>query len=217
MSARMTNLLLLVGLVFTSFLVAAYRHEFVLPGNNRGFEPPQPIRFSHRLHAGELEIACLYCHSSAEKSRHAGIPPASTCMNCHRFVTASFADVQAENRAALKEKREPRQVVSAELRKLYDALALGPDLKPDPSKTPKPIEWVRVHDLPDFVFFPHHRHVMAGVACQKCHGPVETMERVRQDLHLSMGFCVNCHRDVNEGGLEGKAVHASTDCVVCHY
>lgn len=215
--AWMIQRLLLIGLLLAVGVAAAYHRDFTFPANNRGFEPAQPIAFSHRLHAGELGIACLYCHSSAEKSRHAAIPAASICMNCHRFVNASFAAVQAENRAAVKEKRQPKHVVSPELRKLYDALGLGEDLKPDPSKKPKPIEWVKVHDLPDFVFFPHNRHVNAGVACQKCHGPVETMERVRQMEHFSMGFCVNCHRDVNAKGLDGKKVHASTDCVVCHY
>jgi hypothetical protein len=76
---------------------------------------------------------------------------------------------------------------------------------------------VRVHNLPDFVYFDHRAHVTAGVTCQHCHGPIESMERVRQVETLSMGWCVNCHRDATENGISGQAVHASTDCAVCHY
>ena len=81
----------------------------------------------------------------------------------------------------------------------------------------KPIAWVRVHTLPDFVRFDHSPHVTAGLACQTCHGPIETMERVRQEESLSMGWCLSCHRDMSESGIAGKAVHASTDCTTCHY
>jgi hypothetical protein len=207
-----------------------------LPGNNQGFEPTQPIAFSHRLHAGEMGVSCLYCHSSAEKSRHAGIPATSTCMNCHKYVQAPLGAVRAEDAAAKLENRAPRRVVSAEIRKLYQALALNDELKPDPSLQPRAVEWVRVHSVPDFVYFDHRAHVTSGVACQSCHGPVETMERVRQTSSLSMGTCVNCHREVNRAGLDGKGnlttpplplargdqpvtrqVKTSTDCAVCHY
>ena len=82
---------------------------------------------------------------------------------------------------------------------------------------PKPIAWKRIHKLPDFVYFDHRAHITASVQCQQCHGPIETMERVRQYETLSMGWCVNCHRDVNETGVAGRQVHASIDCVTCHY
>jgi hypothetical protein len=166
----------------------------------------QPIAYSHRLHAGEMQIQCQYCHFGADKSRHAGIPPASVCMNCHKFVTASLGAVRAEDEDAAKEKRAPRPIVSPELRKLYDAVNTG-----------TPIAWNRIHSLPDFVYFDHRPHVNAGVACQQCHGPVEAMERVRQVSDLTMGWCVNCHRDSNRTGVAGRTVYASINCSTCHY
>jgi hypothetical protein len=177
-----------------------------LPGNNQGYEPDQPIAFSHKLHAGDMQISCLYCHAGAERSRHAGIPALNVCMNCHEKVTSSFAA-----------QRQAEPMESPELRKLYDALALDDVLGPLEGKTPKPIVWQRVHQLPDFVYFDHRAHITAAVGCQQCHGPVETMDRVRQVETLAMGWCVNCHRDVTQNGVAGKPVHASIDCVTCHY
>ena len=165
-------------------------------GNQQGYEPVQPINFSHKVHAGDYQIACIYCHSAAEKSKVAGIPAASTCMNCHSQI--------------LKD--------SPEIQKISQALANN-----------KPIEWVRIHRLPDHAAFDHSRHVSAGIKCQQCHGPVETMERVRQFETLSMGMCVTCHRTHREVTLDenGKPVitseatpkrlMASTDCSVCHH
>jgi hypothetical protein len=96
-------------------------------------------------------------------------------------------------------------------------MGLDAGLQRDPSKRPRAIRWIRVHNLPDFVEFDHRPHVAVGVACQTCHGPVETMERVRQQSDLSMGWCVNCHRTATETGVAGRAVRASTDCSTCHY
>jgi hypothetical protein len=194
-------------------LAAAVR----LPGDNQGYEPAQPIAYSHKLHAGDLQIQCTYCHFAAEKSRHAGIPPLNVCMNCHSGVTTTLAAVKLEEQNAQQQNRAPQTLESPELRKLYDALALDETLSPIAGQTPKPIAWKRVHKLPDFVYFDHRAHVAATVACQTCHGPIETMERVRQYETLTMGWCVNCHRDVNENGVNGKQVHASIDCVTCHY
>jgi hypothetical protein len=214
MRPRTLTILLAVALsVSLVSLAAALR----LPGDNTGYEPVQPIAYSHRLHAGDLKISCLYCHSGAERSRYAGIPATSVCMNCHRQVVAPRAAVVQEEEAATKEKRDAKRIVSPELRKLYDALALDDRLAPAKDKVARPVAWVRVHALPDFVRFDHSPHVVAGVACQTCHGPIETMERVRQSSSLSMGWCVNCHRDVTERGLNGKHVQASTDCTTCHY
>lgn len=212
------TVVLLVGLGFCAIqLVDSYSTNFFLPGNNQGYEPVQPIAYSHRLHAGELEIPCLYCHSGAARSRHAGIPPLKTCMNCHAKVTAPFVDVRAEELRAEKEKRVPRGILSPELGKLYSALALGPDMKPDGRKRSTPVQWVRINRIPDFAFFSHSAHVSAGVTCQKCHGEVQTMERVRQVPDLTMGWCVNCHRESNIAGIDGRAVNAPTDCSACHY
>lgn len=217
MNSRIATVVLLVALAFSALALAPKIGALRLPGNQQGYEPAQPIDFSHRLHAGELQISCLYCHAGAEKSRHAGIPAASTCMNCHRFVAAPLGAVRAEDELAKKEKRAPRKIVSPEISKLYTALGLGDDLKPSAERVARPIEWVRIHSLPDFAYFDHRAHVSAGVSCQTCHGPVETMERVRQVSDLSMGWCVNCHRDVNRSGVAGKPVRASIDCAACHF
>jgi len=187
------------------------------PGNNQGYAPVQPIAYSHRLHAGELQIPCLYCHFGAERSRHAGLPPANVCMNCHQNVITSFAAKREEAMLAEEEGRKPNRLVSEELQKLYDALALDENLERDMTREPVPISWVQVHRLQDFVVFDHRVHVAAGVTCQECHGRVESMERVRQESDLSMGWCVNCHRQVNEEGVAGRRVEASIDCAACHH
>ena len=150
---------------------------------NQGYEPVQPIAYSHAQHAGELKIDCLYCHFGAEKSRHAGVPPVSVCMNCHEKVRTD----------------------SPEIQKLAAAF-----------KASKPVEWVKVHRLPDFAYFNHARHVVGGkLACQTCHGPVETMTRVRQAESLSMGWCLGCHRGA-EGHLQPEKGASSTDCSSGH-
>jgi hypothetical protein len=169
------------------------------------------------LHAGDLQVGCLYCHSGAERSRYAGIPAASVCMNCHRSVSGASSLVRAEEERARQERREPRRIVSAEIQKVFDSLALGDDMERDPAKQLKPIEWSRVYAIPDFVYFDHRAHVSTGVACQRCHGPVETMARVAQVGTLSMGWCVNCHRDATRDGVSGRRVNASIDCAVCHH
>jgi hypothetical protein len=206
MGSRILTIVLGVAVCFSGVLLVSRAAMFHLPGNHQGYEPAQPIAYSHRLHAGEMQIQCQYCHFGADKSRHAGIPPASVCMNCHKFVTAPLGAVRAEDELAEKEKRAPRPVVSAELSKLYTAV-----------NTSTPIAWNRIHSLPDFVYFDHRPHLNAGFACQQCHGPVETMERVRQVSDLTMGWCVNCHRDSNRTGIAGHAVNASINCSTCHY
>jgi hypothetical protein len=217
MNSRLLTIVLVVGLAFSGLLLLPKLAAYRLPGIDRGYEPAQPIAFSHRLHAGEMQIACLYCHSGAEQSRHAGIPAASVCMNCHRFVSASLGAIREEDERAKKEKRPPRRIVSPEIQKLYDALALNDKTQRDPARPLRSIAWTKVYNLPDFVYFDHRAHINAGVACQKCHGPVETMEQMRQVPDLTMGWCVNCHRDVNRNGLAGKKLEASTDCSTCHY
>jgi hypothetical protein len=217
MNQRITTIFLLTGVLFTTSLLAVRARAVNLPANQQGYEPAQPLAYSHRLHAGELQIACLYCHSNAERSRHAGVPSPTVCMNCHRFVTTPLGAIRAEEEAAAKAGRAPATVVSPQLKTLYDALGLDAALQPVPGHVAKPVAWVRVHSLPDFVYFDHRPHVGAGVACQSCHGPIETMERVRQVSDLSMGWCVNCHRAAAASGISGRAVRPSTDCSTCHY
>jgi len=206
MSGRIVTIVLTVAVVFSAIALVPRIVAMRLPGDQQGFEPIQPIAFSHRLHAGELSIPCLYCHSGAEQSRHAGIPAASTCMNCHKFITAPRSLVRAEEELAKKEHRKPRPVTSPELAKLYAAVNSG-----------RPIAWTRIHQLPAFVYFDHRPHVASGLECQKCHGPVESMERVRQMEPLTMGQCVNCHRGRDGTLIAGQHVKANADCSACHF
>ena len=209
MNARIVTIVLAVAAVFAAIALVPGLIAMRLPGDNTGLEPVQPIAFSHRLHSGELNINCEYCHSGAQRSRYAGIPSASTCMNCHRFITARRADVRAEEALAKKENRKPRPVIAPEIQKLYTALALNTNMQRDPSRPLQPIRWNRIHQVPDFVYFDHRPHVAAGLQCQICHGPVETMERVRQINTLNMGWCLQCHRT--------NPKRPSTDCSTCHY
>ncbi len=217
MNNRILTIVLAVGFVFTTMTLIPKLKDWRPPGLHSSYEPDQSIKYSHRLHAGELQISCNYCHFGATESRHAGIPPASVCMNCHRFVTAPFGAVLAEDKKAAKEGRDPNRIVSDEIMKLYDALGLDESLKPDSTKALTPIEWTKIHNIPDFAYFDHRPHVAAGVYCQKCHGPVETMERVRMNQALTMGWCVNCHRESNKLGVGIKQVNAPLDCSACHY
>ena len=157
-------------------------YELSRVGVHQGYAPEQPIAFSHELHAGDSKVPCLYCHSSARTSRHAGIPSVNVCMNCHSMLTKQTVDIER-----LKEAVQRRQ----------------------------PIMWTKVHNLPDFVYFNHSQHVLSDVACQTCHGPVETMARVRQHAPLTMGWCIQCHR--SRQGSDPHPPAANLDCGKCHY
>jgi hypothetical protein len=206
---------LLAGFAASLVVLLVRLCGYPLPGNQQGYTPAQPIAFSHKQHAGDLDINCLYCHYSASRSPHAGIPPSSLCLNCHRLVTASSADMRAEQDKARQEGRPPRRIISNDLKKLYDAMGLDDELKPEEGKEPVPIRWVKVHNLPDYTRFDHRAHVNAKVKCQECHGPVETMAVIRQSADLSMGWCVKCHKDYKEN--TERKLSPSTDCAACHY
>ncbi len=203
---RVGTITLLVGLALALVSLATRLSALRVPGNHQGYSPTQPIAYSHRLHAGELGIDCRYCHVGAEQSPHAGIPPAGICMNCHTSVSAPRADVLAEAKKAEAANRKPELVVSPEIRKIYRALGLNDKRERDPKLERDPIAWMQVHKVPDFVRFDHRSHITASVACQDCHGPVETMERMRQHSTLLMGSCVDCHRKKK----------ATLDCGACH-
>lgn len=141
--------------------------------SNVGYAPKQPVAFSHKLHAGTRKIPCLYCHSNAERSRHATVPAMNVCMNCHTVARTDRPDIQ-------------------KITALYNEN--------------RPVEWVRVHRVPDYVYFSHRWHVAKGIACQHCHGQVQNMERIQQVATLKMGFCISCHR---QNG-------ASQECNTCH-
>ena len=142
-----------------------------------GYQPEQPIKFSHKLHAGDNGIDCNYCHNSASYSKSAGIPSPNLCMNCHTYI------------------QEGPQYGKEEISKIYAALDFDPVTKRyGPNQTP--IKWVKVHNLPDHVYFNHSQHVTVGkIACQKCHGPVEEFTVGKQHESLTMGWCINCHQE----------------------
>jgi len=174
---------------------------------NVGYQPQQPVPYSHALHAGQLGIDCRYCHTTVDKAAFAAVPPTQTCMNCHSKIRAT----------------------SAKLLPIRESYATG-----------LPVPWVKVHDLPDFVYFDHSAHVGRGVGCVECHGRVDKMEVVAQVHRLSMGWCLDCHRhpdshlrppelvtkmdwvppedpSVYGGRLRAAGrINASTNCSTCH-
>ncbi|WP_461305432.1 c-type cytochrome [Aureisphaera sp.] len=160
-------------------------------GVDQGYAPVQPIHYSHRIHAGVNEIDCNYCHSSARKSKHSGIPSLNVCMNCHKSISEVAANTQAEGQ------NEYGVDYNAEIQKLYAAVGWDEATQAYTGEE-KPVKWVRIHNLPDFAYFNHSQHVtVAGVECQTCHGPVEEMEILEQHSPLTMGWCINCHRETN--------------------
>ncbi|MHC4441155.1 MAG: cytochrome c3 family protein [Planctomycetota bacterium] len=158
-----------------------------------GYEPAQPIGYSHKLHAGTLKIECLYCHCQADKGPYATLPSISTCMICHKEVQSK------DDRGNLK----PDTAVLLEH-----------------WEQKKPIIWNKVNDLADFTYFDHSRHLAADMKCQECHGPVETMEHMRREYGLKMSWCLDCHKQkLSEGDsamAEGRTTRAPINCTTCH-
>jgi cytochrome c551/c552 len=159
-------------------------------GRQQGYQPIQPIYYSHKVHAGDNQISCLYCHGGAQDSKHASIPTVNVCMNCHMAVK------DFQGKPLQREDGTPVNA-NAEIQKLYQYAGWNPNTKTY-DKPGKPIEWVRIHNLPDHVYFNHSQHVKVGqVQCQTCHGEIQKMGEVRQFADLSMGWCINCHRTTN--------------------
>ncbi|MFQ5767146.1 MAG: cytochrome c3 family protein [Acidobacteriota bacterium] len=204
---RLPGLLLTAGLAAVLAAAGGYFYYFDAWYTDVGYQPLQPIPFSHKLHAGDLQIDCRYCHTSVEVSPQASIPETRICMNCHRLVAR-----KSEKLAPLRESAE----------------------------TGLPIQWIRVHKLPEFAYFNHAVHLRAGVGCRSCHGDVASMEEIRQTRPLSMGWCLECHRDpvshlrplseitsmtwepptdqvrVAAGIIKDKSIDPATDCTTCH-
>lgn len=191
-------------------------------GVHTGYQPVQPIKFSHQLHAGLNKIDCQYCHTGAYTSKNASIPSLNVCMNCHNYVTAS---------AKYAGKTSP------EIMKIYTALDYNEGTRQYGNNT-KPVEWIRIHNLPDLAYFNHSQHVsVAGIVCQKCHGPIQTMQEVYQYSPLTMKWCINCHKQtevnhkdnpyydkliaahdkIKKGEKVTAAVLGGLDCSRCHY
>ncbi|MEZ6096078.1 MAG: cytochrome c3 family protein [Pirellulaceae bacterium] len=165
-----------VGGYLATCLFGAIHPEVV----NVGHQPKQPVPFSHKLHAGQMKMDCRYCHNTVEKSGHAAVPPSATCGNCHGGNRvkegASLGIVQQES------------VLLQPVRTALETADFGREIG-------EPVEWERVHDLPDFVYFNHSVHINRGVSCVSCHGRVDTMEVVTQMKPLSMAWCLECHRN----------------------
>jgi cytochrome c2 len=181
--------LVLVAAIFFLLASGYFVYGFFMQvGVNQGYEPVQPIHYSHRIHAGDNGIDCKYCHSSARVSKHSGIPSLNVCMNCHKSISNVAAETLAEG-------REYGVDYDAEIQKLYEAVGWdGQNYTGDS----KPVKWIRIHNLPDFAYFNHSQHVsVGGIECQTCHGPVEEMEIMYQHAPLTMGWCINCHRETN--------------------
>ena len=172
-------------------LVVIIAHLFVLAllvvgwqslskiGITQNYQPAQPIEFSHKVHAGQQGIDCNYCHSSARKGKHSNIPSANVCMNCHANIV------------------EGPKHGTKEIAKIYKAVGYDVDSRSYiEGYEQQPIKWVRIHNLPNHAYFNHSQHVVAGnIECQECHGAIEEMDVVYQQEKLTMGWCINCHRD----------------------
>ena len=174
-------------LLISAYFVFGY---FMQIGVDQGYQPVQPIHFSHKIHAGDNGIDCKYCHSSARVSKTSGIPSLNVCMNCHKSIYEVAPETLAEG-------KKIGVNYNAEIHKLY-AAAGWDDADQKYTGNSQPVKWVRIHNLPDFVYFNHSQHVtVAGVECQTCHGPVEEMEEMYQHAPLTMGWCIECHRTTN--------------------
>lgn len=184
--------LVLVTSIFLLLAAAYFAYGWMMQvGVDQGYAPVQPIHYSHRIHAGVNQIDCNYCHSSARRSKHSGIPSLNVCMNCHKSISEVAAETQQEGM------QEYGVDYNAEIQKLYAAVGWDVNNQAYTGES-KPVEWIRIHNLPDFAYFNHSQHVtVAGVECQKCHGPVEEMEIMSQFSPLTMGWCINCHRETN--------------------
>jgi cytochrome c2/nitrate reductase NapE component len=222
--------LVLVAVVFLLLAVAWGGYGFLMQvGVDQGYEPIQPIHYSHRIHAGENQIECKYCHSSARVSKHSGIPSLNVCMNCHKQIAEVSEETATEEYS--------KEFYDNEIQKLYEATGWDTSTQSYTGET-KPVKWVRIHNLPDFAYFNHSQHVMVGgIECQTCHGPVEEMEIMYQHAPLTMGWCINCHRETNikvEGNAYYEKIHeelskkydvdkltaaemGGLECGKCHY
>ena len=222
--------LMLVSSIVVLLAVGYFAYGWLMQvGVDQGYQPIQPIHYSHRIHAGDNQIECKYCHSSARTSKHSGIPALNVCMNCHKAIAEVAPETATEEYS--------KEFYDKEIQKLYDAAGWDPASRTY-SGEEKPVKWVRIHNLPDFAYFNHSQHVtVAGIECQKCHGPIEEMEIVYQNAPLTMGWCINCHRETNiriEGNEYYEKIHeelskkygveeltaaqmGGLECGKCHY
>jgi len=191
--------LLLVSAIFLLLTSGYFVYGWMMQvGVDQDYAPIQPIHYSHRIHAGSNGIDCKYCHSSARVSKNAGIPSLNVCMNCHKNIS-EVADTTATA-------EHSKAFYDEQIQKLYDAVGWDKAAQKYTGKT-NPVKWVRIHNLPDFAYFNHSQHVtVAGIECQKCHGPVQEYEIQKQFAPLTMGWCIDCHRKTDVK-MEGNAYY----------
>ena len=220
-------IIMVVGLLLSS---AYFTYGYLMQiGIDQGYAPIQPIHYSHKIHAGANQIECKYCHSSARVSKHSGIPALNVCMNCHEYIADYNGEEDLENGYT-------KDFYTNEIKKLYYAVGWDEENQVYTGDT-KPVKWVRIHNLPDFVYFNHAQHAqVAKIECQTCHGPVEEMEIMYQYSPLTMGWCIDCHREstVDKDNEYYQKVHdqlskkygvekltvaqlGGIECAKCHY
>lgn len=212
--AKSNGVIGLVIFLFVAIMMKAGIDGLFTVGVQQNYQPSQPIAFSHKIHAGQYEIDCNYCHTGVRKAKSANIPSANICMNCHTAIKTDSEQIQ----------------------KIYAAIDYNPETQEYGPNT-KPIEWVRIHNLPDLAYFNHSQHVkVGGLECETCHGEIKEMDVVYQYAPLTMGWCINCHREteVNSKGNayydnlveihEAKSKDPMTvedigglECSKCHY
>ena len=186
--AKNQFLILVVSIFF--LLASAYfaYGYFMQLGIDQGYQPVQPIHFSHKIHAGDNKIDCKYCHSSSRVSKTSGIPSLNVCMNCHKSIYEYKGETTADY---------SKEFYDEEIKKLYTAVGWD-DAEQQYTGETQPVKWIKVHNLPDFVYYNHSQHVtVAGLECQTCHGPVEEMDEVYQYSPLTMVWCLDCHKSTN--------------------
>jgi hypothetical protein len=233
LNKKFLTIIILAAVVFVGFRVVRGAIDL---GRQQDYAPEQPIQYSHKLHAGVLEIDCKYCHYNSYRDKTAGIPSASVCMNCHMYINKGpNAEFKAQHDLA----GPPND--TAEIAKIYEAVGWDPNTQEYDKSKSKPIEWTRIHNLPDHVYFNHAQHVEVGnIECQTCHGPVQEYEVMKQYAPLSMGWCIDCHRQTDvqftangyydnyyekyheaiaNGEIDGVTVEmiGGTECQKCHY
>ncbi|NJB70967.1 cytochrome c551/c552 [Saonia flava] len=229
--------LVLVTAIFLLLGSAYFAYGWMMQvGVDQGYAPVQPIHFSHKVHAGDNKIECKYCHSSARVSKTSGIPALNVCMNCHKSIYQYQGNPEGPSKEDIAN-GYTNDFYTGEIKKLYAAVGWDEENQKYSGES-KAVEWVRIHNLPDFAYFNHSQHVsVAGIECQTCHGPVEEMEVVEQYSPLTMGWCINCHRETNvkvEGNAYYDKIHAELskkygveqltaaqmgglECGKCHY
>ena len=238
------NKLVIAIVAILLFIMAGYWivNGAINEGRQQNYQPKQPLFYSHKVHAGINQINCLYCHASAEKSKHSMIPSTNICMNCHKQINEYSGEAEHPLVDA-----EGKKINGTEQIKLlykyagWDPVKKAYNLNPDGTIAATPIEWAKVHNLPDHVYFNHSQHVKVGqIQCQRCHGQIQEMDEVFQFAPLSMGWCINCHRQTQVAGFTSNDYYSifkkyqaelksgartgvteadlgGTECQKCHY